>query len=202
MLISFCSRPKEVLSKKEMEKLLYDIYIAEALIESDYATFDTPEKKEAFIQQVFRKHGITEAQWDTSLSWYADHIDIYLKINDSVKARILRQQKNIEQQIAQQHSHEQEIKRKTQSPSYIPQLYVFDFMGTGTGFSFRLDTAEISKQKRISLSPANVPDTSLRILSLAVANWLQKRLAHCLSVYRRSIVWWSKKFLRVARHCL
>ena len=84
MLISFCSRPKEVLSKKEMEKLLYDIYIAEALIENDYATFDTPEKKEAFIQQVFRKYGVTEAQWDTSLSWYADHIDIYLKINDSV----------------------------------------------------------------------------------------------------------------------
>jgi len=61
MLISFCSRPKEVLSKKEMEKLLYDIYIAEALIESDYATFDTPEKKKLlynrfFVNTELRKH--------------------------------------------------------------------------------------------------------------------------------------------------
>jgi len=188
MLISFCSRPKEVLSKKEMEKLLYDIYIAEALIESDYATFDTPEKKEAFIQQVFRKHGITEAQWDTSLSWYADHIDIYLKINDSVKARILRQQKNIEQQIAQQHSHEQEIKRKTQSPSYIPQLYVFDFMGTGTGFSFRLDTAEISKQINqnnfdfrfdvIGLSQQNPP----RLISMLILEYADTTLYKTQSI--------------------
>jgi hypothetical protein len=175
MLISFCSRPKEVLSKKEMEKLLYDIYIAEALIENDYATFDTPEKKEAFIQQVFRKYGVTEAQWDTSLSWYADHIDIYLKINDSVKSRILRQQKDIERQIAQQRSLEQEMKRKNQSPSYIPQLYVFDFMGRGDGFSFRLDTAEISRQINqnnfdfrfdvIGISQQNLPKlTSMLIL--------------------------------------
>jgi len=146
ILVFSCNRPKEVLSKKEMEKLMYDIYIAEAMIENDYATFDTPEKKEAFMQQVFRKHGVTEAQWDTSLSWYADHIDIYLKINDSIKARILREQKNIEQQITQQYSRDQEKQRKNQSPSYIPPLYNFAMMGSKSGFSFALNETEISKQ--------------------------------------------------------
>jgi len=146
ILVFSCNRPKEVLSKKEMEKLMYDIYIAEAMIENDYATFDTPEKKEAFMQQVFRKHGVTEAQWDTSLSWYADHIDIYLKINDSIKARILREQKNIEQQITQQYSRDQEKQRKNQSPSYIPPIYNFAMMGSKSGFSFALNETEISKQ--------------------------------------------------------
>lgn len=145
ILVFSCNRPKEVLSKKKMEKLMHDIYIAEAMIENDYATFDTPEKKEAFMQQVFRKHGVTEAQWDTSLSWYADHIDIYLKINDSIKARILREQKNIEQQITQQYSRDQEKQRKNQSPSYIPPIYNFNMMGSKSGFSFALNEADISK---------------------------------------------------------
>ncbi len=77
ILFSFCNRPKEVLNRKDMEKLMYDVYIAEAMIENDYQNFDTPEKKEALISEVFRKHKTTQAQWDTSLSWYSDKIEIY-----------------------------------------------------------------------------------------------------------------------------
>lgn len=154
---------------------MYDIYVAEAMIENDYTTFDAPEKKEAFIQQVFHKHGVSEAQWDTSLSWYSDHIDIYLKMNDSVKARLLREQKKIERLMAQQYSRDEEKHKKNQSPFHIPKIYIFDFMGSGAGFSFRLDTAEISKRidqnnfdfrfDVIGIPPQNLPKlTSMLIL--------------------------------------
>jgi hypothetical protein len=56
-------------------------------MENDYQNFNTPEKKEAYINKVFQAHKATQAQWDTSLSWYSDRIDLYLKMNDSVKAR-------------------------------------------------------------------------------------------------------------------
>ena len=58
---------------------MYDMYIAEALIENDYQKFDLPEKKEALIDQVLEKHKISEARWDTSLSWYSDNIDQYIQ---------------------------------------------------------------------------------------------------------------------------
>ena len=92
-MVSSChNRPDEVLTRRKMENVMYDMYVAEALIESDYQEYNNPEKKEALIDQVLKKHKISEARWDTSLSWYSDKIDIYLQINDSVKSRIKRRQ--------------------------------------------------------------------------------------------------------------
>ena len=38
-------------------------------METDYQNFDSPEKKEAYIHEVFKAHNVTQARWDTSL-WY------------------------------------------------------------------------------------------------------------------------------------
>lgn len=141
---------------------MHDVYIAEAMMETDYAMFNTPEKKEAFIDQVFRKYGVTEAQWDTSLSWYSDRIDIYIKMNDSVKARLQREQQAIDRLVAQQYSREQEKNRGNQSPSYIPGNFTFGLQGDGMGFSFRLDSAEFPK----SSDPNNF-DFSFDILGIS-----------------------------------
>lgn len=146
ILFSFCNRPKEVLSRKNMEKLMYDVYIAEALIENDYQNFDTPEKKEALINEVFRKHKTSQAQWDTSLSWYSDKITIYLKMNDSVKARLQRQQRVTEQIMNRQFQQEQAVTARSYSASYIPDNYSFDEINPKNGFRFRLDTTEISNK--------------------------------------------------------
>ena len=146
ILFSFCNRPKEVLNRKDMEKLMYDIYIAEAMIENDYQGFDTPEKKEALIRDVFRKHRTTQAQWDTSLSWYSDRIDIYLKMNDSVKARLQRRQRASEQFMNRQFQQEQSLTARSFSPSYIPGNYSFNETNPRNGFRFRLDTTEIAQK--------------------------------------------------------
>lgn len=126
-----------------MERLMYDVYVAEATIENDYHTFDTPEKKEAYIREVFKKHRITQAEWDTSLSWYSDRIEIYLKMNDSVKARLQRAQREIDALVAVQHSQSQYDPRIF-SISYIPTLFSFANQSTQSGFRFRLDSTEIS----------------------------------------------------------
>ncbi|MDO5665424.1 MAG: DUF4296 domain-containing protein [Bacteroidia bacterium] len=135
-----------MLSRKNMEKLMYDVYIAEALIDNDYQNFDTPEKKEALINEVFRKHKITQAEWDTSLSWYSDKIEIYLKMNDSVKARLQRYHKATEQIMNRQLQQERDLAAWSYSPSYIPNNYAFDEIIPKNGFRFRLDTAEITNK--------------------------------------------------------
>ena len=143
LLFSCRNRPKEVLNRKSMEGLMYDVYMAEALIENDYQTYDTPEKKEAFLQKIFEKHQVTQVQWDSSLAWYADRIDVYMKMNDSVKARLQRKQQELDASITQQ-VQAQQFESHSESPSYIPHTYAFRRIGSGSGFRFRIDSAEIN----------------------------------------------------------
>ena len=129
-----------------MEQVMYDVYIAEAIMENDYKNFDTSEKKEAYIEKVFKAHKVTQAQWDTSLSWYSDNIDLYLRMNDSVKSRLKRGQDFIESEIAQRDAQIFETDVSVYSDSYIPQYYSFIMPGTQrTGFRFSLDSTEISE---------------------------------------------------------
>lgn len=147
VLISSCqNRPKEVLNRKRMEQLMYDVYIAEATMDNDYDDFASPEEKEAYINKVFAEHKVTQAQWDTSLSWYADRIDLYLKMNDSVKARLKRTQADIDSKIGQLNMQKIEPNVEIYSASYIPRTYTFKMPRTQkTGFRFQLDSTEISR---------------------------------------------------------
>lgn len=146
LMISSCqNRPKEVLSRNEMEQLLYDIYLAEATMEHEYQLFNTPEKKEAYINRLFASHGVTQAEWDSSLSWYSDRIDLYLKMNDSVKARLERARKEVDAEIARQAA------LKVQDPrtlplSYIPRHYLFTSSAADRGFRFRLLEPDINER--------------------------------------------------------
>lgn len=119
---------------------MYDVYVAEAILENDYNNFNTPEKKEAYINEVFKAHEVTQAQWDTSLSWYSDRIDLYLKMNDSVKVRLQRVRKDIDRQVERLNA-QQIVDPALLSPSYIPPYYSFSMPGTKKGFSFLLDSA-------------------------------------------------------------
>lgn len=143
MMVSSCqNRPREVLKRKNMEQLMYDVYIAEAILENDYSNFNTPEKKEAYINEVFKAHDVTQAEWDTSLSWYSDRIDLYLKMNDSVKVRLQRARKEIDNQLERLNA--QIFNPELLPPSHIPAVYSFSMPGIKNGFHFRLDSAAIS----------------------------------------------------------
>jgi len=144
--ISACQHPKNVLDKKRMENLMYDVYIAEALIDNDYSNFDSPQKKEAFFNSIFEKHHTTQEQWDTSLVYYSDKLDIYLRMNDSVKSRIQQLQKVLEYEQNQKVQLEKNIHRRIKTTTYIPPLYSFAEADIRQGFRFRLDSASVSTQ--------------------------------------------------------
>ncbi len=143
ILFTSCSRPKEVLSRKKMEKLMYDIYIAESIIENDLQNFDSPQKKEALINEVFQKNKITQAQWDSSLTWYSDRIDLYLRINDSVKNRLQREHKLLESQLNNQLLLEQRSAQQQGLSTFIPTNYTFDGTTNQNGFRFRFNSSDI-----------------------------------------------------------
>jgi hypothetical protein len=71
-----------------METVLYDINLAEAEIENNYALFNNnSEKKQALLNAIFKKHKINKQQFDTSLVWYNAHLEQYFKIIDRVNSR-------------------------------------------------------------------------------------------------------------------
>jgi hypothetical protein len=126
-----------------MERLMYDVYIAEAAMNNDFQNFGSPEQKEAYIRQIFNQHRVTQAQWDATLAWYADRIDLYLQMNDSVMARMQRERTLIDAKIAQRIallSNEDFLF----ADSHIPRVHAFSGPSTQNGFSFRLDSTEIA----------------------------------------------------------
>lgn len=141
MVFSCQNRPSEVLPRKKMENVMYDMYIAEAIIESDYQDFVQPENKEALIDQVLKKHKISEARWDTSLSWYSDKIDLYLQINDSVKSRLERRQKDLDREVTLLAS--QAAQYQVKGPDYIPLHFRIATLGCKRGFKFKLDSTQL-----------------------------------------------------------
>lgn len=89
LFVGACSiRPFSVLSEDRMEEIMYDLYIAEAEISENYLIFasDSARKKE-LLNTVFKKHGVTQAKFDSSLVWYAANLDKYLKINENLCRR-------------------------------------------------------------------------------------------------------------------
>ena len=71
-----------------MEKVLYDIYLAEAEINNNYPIFNSDStRKQELLNSVLKKHKITEAVLDTSLVWYSGHLDRYFKIHENIKNR-------------------------------------------------------------------------------------------------------------------
>ncbi len=138
------NRPSEVLSRKKMEKVMYDMYIAEAIIEDDYNKFAENQNKEALIDQIFKKHRISEARWDTSLAWYSDNIDIYIQINDSVKSRLQRSQEVTKKLIAQLAEENNEFDVKP--ADYIPPHFCIASLGCDRGFKFALDSLQLMEK--------------------------------------------------------
>ncbi len=81
-------RPKDVLSKSKMEQVLYDYHLAQGMI-VNLSPDRRKTEAEAYIDAVYEKHGITEAQFDSSMVWYSRHTkemkDIYDHLHERYK---------------------------------------------------------------------------------------------------------------------
>lgn len=83
------SVPGEYLSEKEMENVLYDFHIAEAMA-NDNSRQDGDAAMITYREAVFKKHGITAAEFDSSMVYYMRHTkllhDIYVNLGDRLTA--------------------------------------------------------------------------------------------------------------------
>ena len=90
--LSACSKvPDGILSEKQMQQVLKDMLVAESMISVDYEHYKTDTSKVALYESVFRKHGIDQMMYDSSLIWYGRNLDIYIKVYDRVVADLNRE---------------------------------------------------------------------------------------------------------------
>lgn len=92
LLSVFCacdSRPDGVLSASQMEQVLYDYHIMQGLIDQLPAD-ERMGKAQDYLNAVLAKHGITEAQFDSSIVYYnrypAELHDIYTSLQTRYEA--------------------------------------------------------------------------------------------------------------------
>ena len=81
-------RPRGVLSNREMRDVLYDLHRVDGAVQVAGYNYGHPCELAAYYQSVLDQHGITQAQFDSSLVWFTDNPQIFNKIYPKVIARL------------------------------------------------------------------------------------------------------------------
>ncbi len=79
--------PSDIIQPDKMEKVLYDYQLVSAM--NDQISYADNYKKELLRENVFKKHRITEAEFDSSLVWYTRHAvllgEMYGRLSDRLE---------------------------------------------------------------------------------------------------------------------
>ncbi len=81
--------PSHVISQGRMERILYDYHIAQSMAEAQGG--DVEANRYLYVQKVFEKHRVTEAQFDTSMVWYSGHASYLSEMYAHIDARLARE---------------------------------------------------------------------------------------------------------------
>lgn len=88
-LLSGCREraPKDVMSERAMEEVLYDYHLAQAMADADEGPDSISYKKRLYVAAVFGKHHISERQFDRSMEWYTRHSERLFAIYQRIDKR-------------------------------------------------------------------------------------------------------------------
>ena len=96
MLLSGCSKtPNYVISESDMADLMVDIYKAEVILENNPGNYRDDSLKMTLRQSVMMKHGVTQAQLDTSLIWYSHNLDVYKEVYKDIISQLEDEQREL-----------------------------------------------------------------------------------------------------------
>ena len=111
--IVFClsgCRPKGILHSWEMRKLMCDLHKTDAMLSYSGMGRGNEEVRAIYYSQVLERHGVTQAQFDSSLVWYTAHPQLF----DKIYPRVLRDLKAEEAAFIELHKEELNLEPKNQ----------------------------------------------------------------------------------------
>ena len=83
--------PKQYIQPGDMEDLLVDFYTMRAYAQEESSLEDRDYKKALYTEMVFRKHGVTKADFDSSMVYYYSRSERFATIYQHVIERLDRQ---------------------------------------------------------------------------------------------------------------
>ena len=92
-LLSSCGKeiPDEIIQPSKMEKVLYDYHLTMGMSDNSKNT-----EKEARKKYIFQKHGITAADFDSSMVWYTRESQELMSIYENLNKRFKREYEHVE----------------------------------------------------------------------------------------------------------
>lgn len=127
-------KPKGVISRQKMEDALYDVYLAQALIQTNQQ-YASPQSKDSLLLGVLSKHKITQAEFDSSIVWYSTQGEVYFKINDRVSQRL----KDLQSEFAIDENSDLK-QRKKYDGFTLPPSVLLGIPGCSSSFGFEIDS--------------------------------------------------------------
>ena len=94
-LIGCSDRPDNIPSDSKMVNIMADIEMAQAYIQSKGYRDNTQENRERILEYVLEKNGMTREDFDSTLSWYGKHIDLYDDLYAKVDKELARREAKI-----------------------------------------------------------------------------------------------------------
>lgn len=138
-----CGGDRDRLSRDKMVEVLHDIQLAESIYQTKYNDFRDKEQKDALIQGILDKHGITQAELDSSLVWYADNAEIYMKVNDSVISSLKKEVDKINKTLPRG------FDASNKNNSILPTYYYLS--GDIPTLTFNIDSTQVKNYPQFSL---------------------------------------------------
>ena len=102
-LLSCDKTPRGVIDVDDLADLIVDLKIAEAYIDSHSDEFPTDSTKLVLKQSIFKKHGLTSQEYDSSMVWYTHNMDDYIKAHDQAVGILQKRLDKISKNIASVH---------------------------------------------------------------------------------------------------
>ena len=82
------SVPSEFIQPDDMEDILYDYYVAQAMLREDGSLRSSELNRTKYYLAVLKKYDVTEAEFDSSLVYYYGHVEDLKKIYSHVNERL------------------------------------------------------------------------------------------------------------------
>ena len=111
-------RPHGILSSRQMRKIMIDIHKTDALLQVHGLHRGHDDAENHYYAAVLEKHGVTQAEFDSSLVWYTNHPKLFDKIYPHVLQDLAAEKAAFEAL----HAAELEAAGDTQKPTATPTL--------------------------------------------------------------------------------
>lgn len=88
-------RPEGVASDRKMASVLADIELSRAVIQSTLSSADD-SRSEAMLAYILESHGLTRAEYDSTMAWYGRNTDAYYELCDLADKELEKKRRKME----------------------------------------------------------------------------------------------------------